>query len=68
MRQTTNILLIEDNPGDAQLVKIYMKDAAFKYELFVADTFLKVQIFLINKKLILFYSTYRCLTQRALKH
>ena len=39
VRQTTNILLIEDNPGDAQLVKIYMKDAAFKYELFVADTF-----------------------------
>ena len=39
MRQTTNILLIEDNPGDTQLAKIYMKDAAFKYELFVADTF-----------------------------
>jgi PAS domain S-box-containing protein len=35
----TNILLIEDNPGDAQLVKIYMKDAAFRYELTVADTF-----------------------------
>lgn len=39
VRQTTNILLIEDNIGDAQLVKIYMKDAAFKYELYVADTF-----------------------------
>ncbi len=39
MRQTTNILLIEDNPGDTQLARIYMKDAAFKYELFVADTF-----------------------------
>ena len=39
VRQTTNILIIEDNAGDAQLVKIYMKDAAFKYELFVADTF-----------------------------
>ncbi len=39
VRQSTNILLIEDNKGDAQLVKIYMKDAAFKYELFVADTF-----------------------------
>lgn len=39
VRQSTNILIIEDNPGDAQLVKIYMKDAAFKYELFVADTF-----------------------------
>ena len=39
MKQTTNILLMEDSPGDAQLVKIYMKDAAFKYELFLADTF-----------------------------
>ncbi len=39
VRQTTNILIIEDNAGDAQLVKIYMKDAAFKYELFEADTF-----------------------------
>jgi DNA-binding response OmpR family regulator len=39
VRQTTNILLIEDNPGDTHLVKIYMKDAAFKFELFVADTF-----------------------------
>ena len=39
MRQTTNILLIEDNAGDAQLVKFYMKDAAFKYEFFVAETF-----------------------------
>jgi PAS domain S-box-containing protein len=39
VRQSTNILLIEDNKGDAQLVKIFMKDAAFKYELFVADTF-----------------------------
>jgi PAS domain S-box-containing protein len=39
VRQTTHILLIEDNPGDAQLVKIHLKDAAFKYELFIADTF-----------------------------
>lgn len=39
VRNTTNILLIEDNPGDAELVRIYMKDAAFKYDLFVADTF-----------------------------
>ncbi|MBL7813712.1 MAG: response regulator [Saprospiraceae bacterium] len=42
-RQTTHILLIEDNPGDAQLVKIYMKDAAFKYELFVAETLFEGQ-------------------------
>ncbi|MDZ7881166.1 MAG: response regulator [Saprospiraceae bacterium] len=39
MRQTTNILLIEDNAGDTVLAKMYMKDAAFKYELFAADTF-----------------------------
>jgi PAS domain S-box-containing protein len=42
-RQTTHILLIEDNPGDAQLVKIYMKDAAFKYELFLAETLFEGQ-------------------------
>lgn len=35
----TSILLIEDNPGDAQLVKIYLKDAAFKYDLLHAETF-----------------------------
>ena len=42
-RQTTHILLIEDNPGDVQLVKIYMKDAAFKYELFLAETLFEGQ-------------------------
>lgn len=42
-RQTTHILLIEDNPGDAQLVKIYMKDAAFKYEVFLAETLFEGQ-------------------------
>ncbi len=42
-RQSTHILLIEDNPGDAQLVKIYMKDAAFKYELFHAETLFEGQ-------------------------
>jgi PAS domain S-box-containing protein len=39
VKNTTNILLIEDNKGDVQLVRIYMKDAAFKYELYEADTF-----------------------------
>ena len=42
-RQSTHILLIEDNPGDAQLVKIYMKDAAFKYDLFHAETLFEGQ-------------------------
>jgi CheY-like chemotaxis protein len=37
--QTTHILLIEDNLGDTQLFKIFMKDAAFKFELYVAETF-----------------------------
>lgn len=49
VRQTTHILLIEDNPGDAQLVKIHMKDAAFKYELFVADTFYEA-LEILNKQ------------------
>ncbi len=48
-RQSTHILLIEDNPGDAQLVKIYMKDAAFKYELFHAETLFEGQD-VINKQ------------------
>lgn len=34
----TNILLVEDNAGDVQLVKFFLKDAAFKYELFCAET------------------------------
>jgi PAS domain S-box-containing protein len=49
MRQTTNILLIEDNEGDAFLVKNYMKDAAFKYELFVAESFFE-GIDIINRQ------------------
>ena len=35
----THLLLIEDNPGDVDLIKIYLQDAAMKYELFVAETF-----------------------------
>lgn len=34
----TNILLVEDNAGDIQLVKLFLKDAAFRYELFCAET------------------------------
>ena len=47
-RQSTHILLIEDNPGDAQLVNIYMKDAAFKYDMFHAETLFEGQD-IINK-------------------
>ncbi len=35
----TNILVIEDNPGDFNLVKILLKDASIKHELFHADTY-----------------------------
>lgn len=35
----TNILIIEDNPGDFNLVKILLKDASVKHELFHADTY-----------------------------
>lgn len=33
------ILIIEDNPGDANLVRIYMKRAGIKYDLYHAETF-----------------------------
>jgi PAS domain S-box-containing protein len=40
MREKINILLIEDNPGDVDLIRLYMQDAGFKdnYELFDAET------------------------------
>jgi len=34
----TPILIIEDNSGDAQLVRLYLKEASLKHELFHADT------------------------------
>ena len=42
-KQSTHILLIEDNPGDAHLVNIYMKDAAFKFDMFHAETLFEGQ-------------------------
>ena len=33
-----NILLIEDNPGDANLIKIYLKDSGVKHELHHAES------------------------------
>lgn len=38
MSNKPNILLVEDNAGDVQLVKLYLKDAAFKYELFCVES------------------------------
>ena len=38
-KNKVNILLIEDNPGDAHLVKLYLKEASVKHELLHADTF-----------------------------
>jgi CheY-like chemotaxis protein len=35
----THLLLIEDNPGDVELIRLFLQDAAMKYELFVAETF-----------------------------
>lgn len=35
----TQILLIEDNPGDANLVRIYLRSAGLKYELHHAESF-----------------------------
>lgn len=34
-----NILLIEDNPGDVNLLQIYMKDSSVKHELYHKETF-----------------------------
>ncbi|HMR42227.1 MAG TPA: response regulator [Saprospiraceae bacterium] len=34
----TPILLVEDNPADANLIKIYLEDVGFKFELYTTDT------------------------------
>ncbi len=34
-----NILLIEDNPGDANLIQIHMRESSVKHELFHKETF-----------------------------
>ena len=38
-RQTLSILLIEDNPGDSNLIRLYLKEASVKHELFIAESF-----------------------------
>ena len=35
----TNILIIEDNPGDLNLIKILLKDASVKHVLFHAESY-----------------------------
>lgn len=34
-----SILLIEDNPGDRDLIKVYLKDSSLKYELYHVESF-----------------------------
>ena len=38
-KDKTQILIIEDNPGDAHLVRIYLKEAGLKHTLHHADSF-----------------------------
>ncbi len=39
IKSITKILLVEDNPGDANLIKVFLKDSSVKHELIVAETF-----------------------------
>lgn len=39
LNSKVQILYIEDNPGDANLLKIYLKSAGIKHDLFLSDTF-----------------------------
>ena len=36
-RYRTPILLIEDNPADIDLIKIYLQDVGFKYDFYHSD-------------------------------
>ncbi len=38
LRQTINILLIEDNKGDIELIRLMLPNASFKYELYTSDS------------------------------
>ena len=38
LRQTINILLIEDNKGDIELIRLMLPNASFKYELYSSDS------------------------------
>ena len=39
LNSKVQILYIEDNPGDANLLKIYLKSAGIKHDLYLSDTF-----------------------------
>ncbi len=49
-KNKVNILLIEDNPGDAHLVKLYLKEASVKHELLHADTYFEGVEMIRNKE------------------
>ena len=40
LRQTINILLIEDNKGDIELIRLMLPNASFKYEFYSSDSLL----------------------------
>ena len=40
-KSKTPILLIEDNPADAELIKIYLSDVGFRYEFYQTDSLLE---------------------------
>ncbi len=42
-KDKTQILIIEDNPGDAHLVRIYLREAGFKHDLHHAESFYEGQ-------------------------
>jgi len=42
-KEKTQILIIEDNPGDAHLVRIYLKEAGLKHDLHHAESFYEGQ-------------------------
>jgi len=47
------ILLIEDNPGDAHLIEMYMKDSSVKHEFYHAESFFDGADILNNKEITL---------------
>ena len=49
----THILLIEDNPGDLNLVKLYLKDSSVKHEFHHAETFFEGSEIIKNNEITL---------------
>lgn len=50
-KYVTNILLVEDNPGDVELIRIFLQDAAMKVELHRAETLFDAADILHNKRI-----------------